>query len=408
MAGFRYQAVDPSGRVRSGVMETDSPRQVRVLLREQGLTALEVEGLTQQAETPAQVAAGGRPSRRRMSTAQLALLTRQFATLLGAGLTIEQTMNALIEQAEQQFVGQVLAGVRGEVLAGQTLARAMAQFPRVFPELFRTLVEAGEKSGQLSQVMFRLADYAEERQALKQKTSLAFIYPAVVSFVAISVVTGLLVYVVPKVVQVYENSKQTLPFLTRALIALSEFLRATGVYWVIGIVGGIWLFLRALRNESVRLRFDRFLLRLPLVGRLVRGINTARLGATLAILVGSRVPLLTALQAGVGVVNNLPMKNALIETERMVREGGSLSRSLKATKMFPPVMVHLIASGEASGKLDQMLERVATSQAQEIEMRVTTLTTLLEPLLILFMGLVVLLIVVAILLPIFELNTLIK
>jgi general secretion pathway protein F len=216
------------------------------------------------------------------------------------------------------------------------------------------------------------------------------------------------VYVVPKVVQVYENSKQTLPLLTRALIALSDFLRATGVYWLIGIALGLWLFMRALRNDTVRLRFDRFLLRLPVIGRLLRGVNTARLGATLAILVGSRVPLLTALQAGVGVVGNLPMKNALIETERMVREGGSLSRSLKQTKMFPPVMIHLIASGEASGKLDQMLERVATSQAQEIEARVTTLTTLLEPMLILFMGVVVLLIVVAILLPIFELNTLIK
>ncbi len=407
MAGFRYQALDSTGRLHKGVLETDSQRQVRAMLREQGLTAIEVEGLTQQSDAPGKVSTR-KASRRKLSIAQLSLLTRQFATLLGASLTVEQTMNALIEQADNQFIRQVLAGVRGEVLAGQTLARAMAQFPRVFPELYRTLVEAGEKSGQLSQVMYRLADYTEDRQSLQRKTTTAMVYPAVVSFVAILVVTGLLTYVVPKVVAVYANSKQTLPLLTRMMISLSDFLVATGVYWLIAFVAGGWLFARALRQPAIRMRFDRFVLKLPVIGRLARGVNTARLGSTLAILVSSRVPLLTALQAGVGVVSNLPMKQALIETEKLVREGGSLSRSLASTKMFPPVMVHLIASGEQSGKLDDMLERVASSQAQEIESRVSTLTSLLEPMLMLVMGVVVLLIVVAILLPIFELNTLIK
>ena len=190
--------------------------------------------------------------------------------------------------------------------------------------------------------------------------------------------------------------------------SLSDFVIATGAFWLIAIIAGLWLFRRALKQPAVRMRFDRFVLRLPVIGRLARGVNTARLASTMAILVSSRVPLLTALQAGVGVVGNAPMKQALIDTEKLVREGGTLSRSLASTKMFPPVMVHLIASGEASGKLDQMLERVATSQAQEVETRVTTLTSLMEPLLILFMGVVVLLIVVAVLLPIFELNTLIK
>ena len=377
------------------------------MLREQGLTAIEVEGLTQQSDAPGKISTR-KASRRRLAIAQLALLTRQFATLLGASLTVEQTMNALIEQADNQFIRQVLAGIRGEVLAGQTLARAMAQFPRVFPELYRTLVEAGEKSGQLSQVMYRLADYTEDRQALQRKTTTAMVYPAVVTFVAILVVTGLLTYVVPKVVAVYANSKQTLPLLTRIMISLSDFLVATGVYWLIALIAGAWLFARALKQPAIRMRFDRFILKLPVIGRLARGVNTARLGSTLAILVSSRVPLLTALQAGVGVVSNLPMKQALIETEKLVREGGTLSRSLASTKMFPPVMVHLIASGEQSGKLDEMLERVAVSQAQEIESRVSTLTSLLEPMLMLIMGVVVLLIVVAILLPIFELNTLIK
>ena len=407
MAGFRYQALDSTGRLHKGVLETDSQRQVRAMLREQGLTAIEVEGLTQQSDAPGKVSTR-KASRRKLSIAQLSLLTRQFATLLGASLTVEQTMNALIEQADNQFIRQVLAGVRGEVLAGQTLARAMGQFPRVFPELYRTLVEAGEKSGQLSKVMYRLADYTEDRQSLQRKTTTAMVYPAVVTVVAILVVTGLLTYVVPKVVAVYANSKQTLPLLTRVMISLSDFLVATGVYWVIALIAGGWLFARALRQQPIRMRFDRFVLKLPVIGRLARGVNTARLGSTLAILVSSRVPLLTALQAGVGVVTNLPMKQALIETEKLVREGGSLSRSLASTKMFPPVMVHLIASGEQSGKLDEMLERVASSQAQEIESRVSTLTSLLEPMLMLVMGVVVLLIVIAILLPIFELNTLIK
>ncbi len=407
MAGFRYQALDSTGRLHKGVLETDSQRQVRAMLREQGLTAIEVEGLTQQSDAPGKVSTR-KASRRKLSIAQLSLLTRQFATLLGASLTVEQTMNALIEQADNQFIRQVLAGVRGEVLAGQTLARAMGQFPRVFPELYRTLVEAGEKSGQLSKVMYRLADYTEDRQSLQRKTTTAMVYPAVVTVVAILVVTGLLTYVVPKVVAVYANSKQTLPLLTRVMISLSDFLVATGVYWVIALIAGGWLFARALRQPPIRMRFDRFVLKLPVIGRLARGVNTARLGSTLAILVSSRVPLLTALQAGVGVVTNLPMKQALIETEKLVREGGSLSRSLASTKMFPPVMVHLIASGEQSGKLDEMLERVASSQAQEIESRVSTLTSLLEPMLMLVMGVVVLLIVIAILLPIFELNTLIK
>ncbi len=407
MAGFRYQALDSTGRVHKGVLETDSQRQVRAMLREQGLTAIEVEGLTQQSDAPGKISTR-KASRRKLSIAQLSLLTRQFATLLGASLTVEQTMNALIEQADNQFIRQVLAGVRGEVLAGQTLARAMGQFPRVFPELYRTLVEAGEKSGQLSKVMYRLADYTEDRQSLQRKTTTAMVYPAVVSVVAILVVTGLLTYVVPKVVAVYANSKQVLPLLTRVMISLSDFLVATGIYWLIALIAGGWLFARALRQPAIRMRFDRFVLKLPVIGRLVRGVNTARLGSTLAILVSSRVPLLTALQAGVGVVSNLPMKHALIETEKLVREGGSLSRSLASTKMFPPVMVHLIASGEQSGKLDEMLERVASSQAQEIESRVSTLTSLLEPMLMLVMGVVVLLIVIAILLPIFELNTLIK
>ncbi len=406
MAGFRYEALDGGGRVRRGVIEADSARQARSQLREQALNPLTVDALASRAQPAG--ASGGLRLRRGIGRAELAMLTRQFATLLGAGLTIEQTLNALIEQAEVDKIRRVLAAVRGEVLAGHPLAQALASHPGDFPELYRTLVAAGEASGQLPQVMVRLAEYTEDSQALRGKVTLAFVYPAIVTLVAILVVTGLLTWVVPQVVQVFRSTHQTLPLLTRVLISLSDFLRAWGWLLVLLLAGALILFLRALREEAVRVRWHGFLLGVPVVGKLIRGLNTARLASTLAILVSSRVPLLSALSAGVGVVANLPMRRALVEAERQVREGSTLSRALGASKLFPPVMVHLIAGGEASGTLDHMLERVAVVQAQEVENRVGILTSLMEPILILAMGAMVLLIVLAILLPIFDLNQIVK
>ncbi len=408
MAGFRYEALDSTGRVKRGVLESDSPRQARAQLREQGLNPLTVDVLTGGGD-PAVLSIGARLRlRSSISRSDLAMLTRQFATLLGAGLTIEQTLNALIEQAENESVRSVLAGVRGEVLAGHPVAQALGSHPQDFPELYRTLVSAGEASGQLPQVMLRLAEYTEDRQALRSKVTLAFVYPAIVTLVAILVVTGLLTWVVPQVVQVFRSTHQTLPILTRILIALSDFLRAWGWLVLLALAGAVVSFLRALRQPTVRRRWDALLLRVPVVGKLIRGLNTARLASTLAILVSSRVPLLSALTAGVGVIGNLPMRQALIDAERQVREGASLSRALAATGMFPPVMVHLIAGGESSGTLDHMLERVAVIQAQEVENRVSIMTSLMEPLLILTMGAMVLLIVLAVLLPIFDLNQIVK
>lgn len=405
MAAFEYEALAADGRLQRGVVEGDTARQVRSLLRERGLTPMRVESL--QAETG--------PSRsflpvfrRGLPTAQLALATRQFATLLAAGLTVEQSLNALIEQVESERVKQVFAGVRAGVLSGQTLANAMGAYSAVFPELYRTLVRAGENSGRLDSVMLSLADYTEERQALRQKILLAMIYPALVSTVAILVVVGLLTYVVPQVVRVFENTHQALPILTRALIALSAFLRATGIFWLLAILAGLVLGQRMLRKPEWRWRFDELLLRLPIVGRITRGLNAARLASTLAILVGGGVPLLSALQAATGVIGNLPMRRAVEEAERQVREGGSLHRALKRGGQFPPMMVHLISSGEASGQLAPLLKRAADQQAKELENWVATLTSLLEPFMILTMGVVVLIIVLAILLPIFEMNQLVK
>ena len=405
MAAFRYEAYDAAGRLQKGVLEADTARQLRAKLRDQGLMVAEVETLSE-----ATLASGGTRwhLRRRLSGAQLSLITRQFATLLAAGLPVEQTLNALIEQADTDYQRQVLAGVRGEVLAGHTLARSLQKYPRVFPELYVTLVAAGEQSGRLGEVMERLADYTESHQALRQKVGLAFVYPAIVTLVAGAVVLGLLTYVVPQVVSVFQNTNQSLPLLTVALIGLSDFLRTTWWLWLAVIAVAVWAARRALARPGPRLRFHRWLLRLPLVGTMVRGVNSAQLASTLGILVGSGVPLLAALQAGAGVVNNLPMRHAVEEAARKVREGGSLSRALAVSRLYPPMLVHMIASGEASGRLVHMLERAAEQQGREMENRVMGLTSLLEPLLIVVMGAVVLVIVLAILLPIFEMNQLVR
>lgn len=408
MAAFRYEALDTAGRDSRGVIEADTLRQARANLRESGLTVIAVQAVSQDNLEAGAGASWRERFRSGISSAQLSIITRQLATLLAAGLTLEQAFNALIEQSESETARQVLAGVRGEILAGHTLAQAMAKYERVFPDIYRALVKAGEASGELGHVMSRLADYTESRQALQQKVGLAFVYPAIVTAVALLVVTGLLMYVVPQVVSVFQQSHQTLPMLTKLLIGLSSGLQATWPYLLALIVGGTFTAHIVLQREEIRYQWHLRLLRLPVVGRLVRGINAARMASTLAILAGSGVPLLTSLQAAAGVVNNLPMRRALEEASRKVREGVELSRALTTSKLFPPILIHLIASGESSGKLDVMLERAANQQEQEVGNYTSVLTALLEPVLILTMGGVVLLIVLAILMPIIEMNQMVR
>lgn len=406
MAAFEYQALDAQGQAVKGVMEGDAERQVRASLREKGLTPLRVDVIDQRAE--AKRGGWSFSFRRGIPSSELALLTRQFATLIHAGLTIEECLNALIEQAESARSRSILAGVRTRVLEGQSLARGLAQFPESFPDIFQSMVDAGEQSGRLDDVLERLADYTESRQNLQQKVLLAFIYPALVTLVAAAVVIGLLVYVVPQVTRVFENTGQTLPVITRVLIAISDFVRGGGWWWFIAMALGLMAFRVALREPHLRSRWHHFLLRLPLVGRLLRGTNAARLSSTLGILTASGIPLLNAMQSAVQIVTNLPMRAAVEDALRQVRDGGSLSRALGKTKLFPPLVIHLIASGEATGKLDQMLERAADAQTRELENWVKALTALIEPVLILVMGTIVLFIVLAILLPIFEMNQLVK
>ena len=389
------------------MIEADSARLARTQLREKGLFVVELDALS---DTPAQ--GGSRnislPFRKRIPLSEVSLMLRQLATLLEAGLPLEQALAVLIEQGDNPSMRQVIAAMRSEVLAGNTLARAMDKHRDTFPEIHRALINAGEASGELATVMDKLASYSEAQQALQQKISLAMVYPAIVITVAVLVVGGLLLFVVPPVVEVFQQTRQALPLLTRALIALSDFLSATWLYLIaIFVVGGFGA-QRALQQEALRYQFHLKLLQLPIVGKLIRGSNTAHMASTLSILVGSGVGLLTALTAACGVLTNLPMRRALEDAATKVREGVTLSRALAVSGLFPPVLVHLIASGEQSGRLDTMLDRVAKQQTQEVSGFTTALTSILEPVLILFMGAVVLLIVLAILLPIIQMNQMVK
>ncbi|MBI3715706.1 MAG: type II secretion system inner membrane protein GspF [Betaproteobacteria bacterium] len=406
MPGYKFTAYDLQGREQRGVLESDSPRLARAELRERGLFPLDV------AEISAANDANVRARRAvRLSTADLARVTRQQATLLGAGLTVEQAYNALVEQAESEGERQLLAGVRGAIREGSSLSDALAAYPGSFSDLYRTLVTAGETSGKLGDVLERLADYVEEQQALQQKLLVALIYPAIVFTVCVLVVTGLMTYVVPKVIAVFAATKQTLPLLTRALMALSDFLQATGWFWLGAVVVGYFGVRAALAREAVRFRWHRTCLSIPLLGPMLRAKESAQLAATLSILVGSGVPVLSALAAGAGVVGNLPMRQALQRATIAVREGAGLARALTAQQgnppLFPPVMVHLIASGEASGRLTQTLESAARQQQRDVETRTGIFAAMVEPAMILVMGVIVLGIVLAVLLPIFELNQLV-
>lgn len=405
MGAFEYTALDAAGRERKGVLEGDAPRQIRQQLRDKGLSPLSVIEVRQREQQ--QVGQGRRRLfERGISATDLALITRQFATLARSGLPLEEALRVVSQQTEKPRLRSMLMGVRSRVMEGHSLATALEDFPHIFPELFRTTVGAGEHSGHLDVVLERLADYTEGRQVLKQRVSLALIYPVLMLIVAITVVTALLAYVVPQVVEVFSNTGQQLPILTRALIATSDFIRANGVMMLALIIVGVIGFRLLIQRPGPRFRFHRALLWVPMVSRLIRGLNAARFARTLSILAASGVPILEGLRVASQVLSNLPMRHAVEEGARMVREGSSLHVALERSGFFPPMTVHLIASGESSGNLEGMLERAAISQEREVETLIAATLGVFEPGLIVVMGGIVLLIVIAILLPIFDLNQL--
>ncbi|HEX5125668.1 MAG TPA: type II secretion system inner membrane protein GspF [Rhodocyclaceae bacterium] len=399
MAAFSYRALDATGVETSGVIEADNARQARGQLRERGLfpTTLDVVASTQKS---------GR--RARINIGELCLLTRQFAALLTSGLTIEQALSALSEQSDKAGTRATLAAVRSEVVAGHSLRAALDRFGATFPPIYRASVAAGEKSGQLAQVMTQLADYLERQDSLRRKTLQALLYPMIVASVAFLVVLGLMTYVVPQVVEVFQQGKQALPLMTRTLIWISAFLRNWGWLLLLLLIACGFAARYALRDPVVQRRWDAWLLRLPIFGRHLRTLETARFASTLAILVSSGVPLLAALDSGRQIIRRLPLRDAVAAAADKVREGMGLSAALRQTRAFPPLLVHMIASGEAIGELSDMLFRAAQLQQTEVENRTMTLTTLLEPLLLLVMGGTVLMIVLAVMQPIIEINTLLK
>ncbi|RKF46576.1 type II secretion system inner membrane protein GspF [Paraburkholderia fungorum] len=408
MTAFRFEAIDAAGKSKKGVLDGDSARSVRSQLRAQGLVPMTVA--TAASHAGGASAKGAKASGgfgRTLSQREQALLTRQLASLLVAGLPLDEALSVLTDQAERDYLRSLLAAIRGEVLGGHSFANALAQHPKDFPDIYRALVSAGEHTGKLGLVLSRLADYIEQRNALKQKIVLAFTYPAVVTVVAFGIVTFLLSYVVPQVVNVFASTKQQLPFLTVLMMALSGFVRQW--WWAALIAIGVVVYVvrSILKQPGPRLAFDQWILTAPLAGKLVRGYNTVRFASTLGILIAAGVPILRALQAAGETLSNRAMRTLVDDAIVRVREGTALSRALGNTKTFPPVLVHLIRSGEATGDVTTMLDRAAAGEASELERRTMFLTSLMEPLLILAMGGTVLVIVLAVMLPIIELNNLV-
>jgi general secretion pathway protein F len=400
MPSFRYEAVDAGGRSRRGILDAASSRAARDTLRSDGLFPTSIESSAG--------AIAARSESTRLSTTLLALMTRQMATLVASGMPLDQALTALAEQTDHPGTARLLDSIRDQVAAGEPLAAAMSRFPKTFNELYRGLVAVGAETGQLGGVLSRLADYLEARQALRQKFTLALIYPALITVIALGVITTLLLYVVPQIVAVYQQSRQTLPFLTRALIASSDFLRATGWYWLGAMALLVVCAALLLRREQWRDRWHALLMRTPVAGRVLSGLDTARFASTLSILTGSGAPLLRALDTAAGVVWSRPMRRAADAVAALVREGVSLARALASQKVFPPLLVHLVANGEQSGQLPAMLDRAAREQEQDVERRLTWLAALVQPLLIVFMGAIVLVLVRAVMLPIVSMNQLIR
>jgi general secretion pathway protein F len=399
---FRFEAAHDDSRLEKGELEADSARAARTALRARGLVPISVEALTAAGD------AGRLLKHGRMRASDLAVATRQLASLLTAGLPLDVALATLVDQSDGEVQRQVFRAVRADVTSGHRFAEALSRHPRVFPPVFVATVSAGEQAGSFGTVLERLADYLEERQALRSKLLAAATYPAIVTVIALGIVLFLMTYVVPQVVEVFEQTRQSLPWPTRALLAVSAFLRTFGIGLVGAAAAGVYLFRRALSRSSLRAAWDARLLSLPLFGRIVRGVDTTRFASTLAMLVEAGVPMLRALAAAEATLTNSTLRAAVQDAIGRVREGVGLARALGPAKAFPPVLVRLIEVGEATGQLPRMLSHAARIQSREVERRATAAATLLEPLLILAMGALVLAIVLAVLMPIIEINTLVR
>ncbi len=409
MSAFDYIVLDAKGKEKKGVIEGDTARQVRQILRDKGLIPLEITESIKKAQGK-QSSGLHKPLflQRSISATELALLTRQLATLIQAALPLDETLLAVAKQTEKPRIKSMLYAIRSRVLEGHSLAVGLADYPKVFPELYRATVDAGEQSGHLDTVLERLADYTESRQEIQGKVRQALIYPAFLSLFAIAIVVFMMTSIVPQVVSVFEDTGQELPGLTISLITMSDFVVDYGVFMFIVLIAAFVGFQVLLTKPAFVMKYHSFLFRLPIIQRLVRGLNAALFTRTFSILTDSGVNILEAMKISAKVVANLPMRAAILEAADRVREGVTIKNALEHSKLFPPMTLQLIASGENSGKLEEMLERASVQLEREQVTLIAYIVGILEPVIILAMGLMVLLIVLGILLPIFDLNSLVK
>ena len=403
MPAFEYTALNSKGKEEKGMLEADNARQVRQLLRDGNLSPLQVEQVEKSEKSSKQKT----HKVGRVKAGDLALMTRQLATLVQSGSPLEEALATTAKQTEKRNVRHILSAIRSRVVEGYSLADGLALFPSVFPDIYRATVAAGEQSGHLDAVLERMADYTETRQETQQRISSAMFYPVILTIISIAIVAGLLGFIVPKIIDVFSNVGQELPAMTQVLIKISDFVRAYGIYIAIALVIAFILFKQLMKIPKWRYKYHNFLLQVPVIKKMVRGLNTARFARTLSILASSGVPILDAMSISAEVVQNLPMRKAIEDAAHKVREGMTINRALDQSKYFPPMTIYLIASGESSGKLDDMLERAALQQERETDMMLTNMLGIFEPMLILIMGGVVLLIVLSILLPILNLNQLV-
>ncbi|MCW8900666.1 MAG: type II secretion system inner membrane protein GspF [Gammaproteobacteria bacterium] len=405
MSAFEYSALDQKGREKKGILEGDSARLIRQQLREKNLVPLTVAEVKNQS--------GNKKNNifvlnQRINTTELALMTRQLATLSRSGIPLDEATATVARQSIKPKIKKLLLGVRAKILEGHTLADGLRDYPHIFSEMYCATVAAGEQSGHLDVVLERLADYTEQRQQIQQRMKLALIYPVILTIMSILVVSGLLTYVVPEVVKVFSDTGQKLPWLTIALIAVSDFMQVWFIYLFLAMLAAFVIFKKIIQKPVFRKRYHQLVLKLPVIGNLALGANSAQFSRTLSILAASGVPILEAMRIAVKVMDNIPMREAVENASQQVSEGSSLSNTLEQSGYFNPMLINLIASGEATGQLEQMLERAAMNQERELETTLAMLMGLLEPLLIVVMGGVVLIIVLAILLPVLDLNQLVK
>jgi len=404
MPAYEYTALDAKGKEETGILDADNSRQLRQLLRDSSLTPLQVKQVEKSEKESAD-----KPRRAgRVKAGELALLTRQLATLVQSGAPLEEALATTAKQTEKRNVKHILSAVRSKVVEGHTLADAFKTYSSVFPSMYRATVAAGERSGHLDAVLERMADYTESRQEIQQKVSGAMIYPVTLTLLSIAIVAGLLGFIVPKIVDVFDNLGHELPAMTRMMIQASEFIQAYGLYIGVAFVVAFIIFKQVIKIPEWKYRYHNFVLKIPLIKKMVRGLNTARFARTLSILSSSGVPILDAMSISAKVIQNMPMREAVEKASVKVREGMSIHRALEQSGYFPPMTVYMIASGESSGKLDDMLERAAVQQERETDGMLTSILSIFEPALILIMGGVVLLIVLSILLPILNMNQLVK